>query len=100
MASVLQPVVNQYFDADGRPLAGGKVYSFIAGESTPQPLYTDNDLETPWSNPVILDDAGRPEGPLFMLAEPAYDIRVDDANDVVIWVARNITSCCPELEEP
>ncbi len=87
IATVLPSPLPQFLDDDGKPLAGGKLYSFEAGLATPQALYTTPAL-TPgseWSNPLILDASGRPTGPIYMLASPAYKFRMDDANDVTVW---------------
>lgn len=46
------------FDANGLPLAGGKLYSYAAGSSTPLALLA-GDGTTPLANPVILDAAGQ-----------------------------------------
>ncbi len=46
------------FDADGNPLVGGKLYSYIADSTTPLSTYTDQGLGTPNDNPVVLDDRG------------------------------------------
>ena len=86
IATVMPLFLPQFLDDDGIPLTGGKLYSFEAGTTTPQPLYTDPQL-TPgleYDNPIILDAAGRPPGPIFALTTPAYKYRVDDANDVTV----------------
>lgn len=60
MSVNLPPVINpQYFDNNGLPLAGGKIYTYQAGTSTPQATYTDQSGGTPNTNPVVLDSAGR-----------------------------------------
>ena len=62
MAAAVMPCpVMQFFDDDGEPLAGGRLYSTEAGTSTPQPCYTDSALTVEFSNPIKLNDAGRPE---------------------------------------
>lgn len=59
-AAVPLPVPRmQFFDQNGRPLAGGKVCTYAAGTTTPQPTYTDSGAGTANANPVILDYAGR-----------------------------------------
>jgi hypothetical protein len=58
MASLF-PAPQQYFDNNGDPLAGGKVYFYDAGTTTPKNTYTDQSGATPNANPVILDSAGR-----------------------------------------
>jgi hypothetical protein len=76
---LLLPIM-RFFDAAGVPLAGGKLYSFISGTSTPKALYTDITGNTAHPNPVILNAAGQ------LLAHLATDenYRLDlfDANDV------------------
>lgn len=51
--------VQQYFDDSGNPLAGGLVYSYIAGTSTLQSTYTGASGGTANANPVVLDSNGR-----------------------------------------
>jgi len=48
----------QFFDANGSPLVGGKVYTYAAGTTTPLATYTDASAATPNTNPVILDSRG------------------------------------------
>jgi hypothetical protein len=78
----------QFFDRNGKPLAGGKLYSYIAGTTTPKPTYTsstggEND------NPFILDDHGR--GAVWLDNSVSYKLILKDAADVVIWTVDNIT---------
>jgi len=60
MASLF-PAPQQYFDNNGDPLAGGKVYFYEAGTTTPKNTYTDQGGLTANANPVILDASGRPD---------------------------------------
>ncbi len=46
------------WDANGVPLSGGKLYSFIPGTSTPKNTYSDHLFTVPNQNPVILDSLG------------------------------------------
>ncbi|NIW45236.1 MAG: hypothetical protein GWN30_10925, partial [Gammaproteobacteria bacterium] len=48
----------QVFDDNGDPLSGGKIYTYIAGTSTPKTTYSDRSLSTPHTNPIILDSRG------------------------------------------
>ena len=47
-----------YVDKNGKPLAGGKVFYYQPGGTTPKTTYQDINLTTPNSNPVILDGSG------------------------------------------
>jgi hypothetical protein len=72
--------VQQLFDDNGDPLAGGKVYSYASGTATPIFTYADS-LGTLNTNPVILSSSGRMRMYLDALA---YKMIVTDANDVPV----------------
>ena len=86
-AVILAAAAVQYFDDDGNPLAGGKLYFFSTGSDTPAPVYSDSDLTIEYSVPLELDSAGRvPESGLIYCADsPSLDLQIDDQNDVTIW---------------
>lgn len=88
MAQPLAAPYCQFFDSNGDPLSGGKVYSYEAGTSTPKDTYTDSSATTPNANPVILDSAGR----AAIWLNGAYKITVTDSNDVVIRTEDDISS--------
>jgi hypothetical protein len=48
----------RFFDEEGVPLAGGFVYTYAAGTTTPLPTFTDQSGSTPNPNPVPLDSDG------------------------------------------
>ena len=49
----------QFLDNDGVPLAGGFIYTYAAGTTTPLAAYTDSTGVTPQTNPIVLDGNGR-----------------------------------------
>ena len=58
---VLMPYAKiQFFSRNGKPLAGGKLYSYVAGTTTPKTTYSSA-TGAANTNPVILDAAGRAE---------------------------------------
>jgi hypothetical protein len=62
MAVNLSPVggvAGQFFDNNGDPLVGGKLFTFAAGTTTPQVTYTSASGNIPNSNPIILNGGGR-----------------------------------------
>ena len=76
----------QWFDDDGAPLAGGKLYFFITQTSTPEDTFAQSDLD-PLSvntNPIILNASGRADVPIF-LNPIGYTVTLTDADDVEIW---------------
>ena len=58
-AIILPNAQTQFVDANGAPFAGGKVYFYVPGTTTPATTYVDQGLTTPNTNPVTLDAAGR-----------------------------------------
>jgi hypothetical protein len=96
--AVLAPVaIQQFFDANGNPLAGGLLSSFLAGTSTPSPIYSDAGLSIPLSNPVVLDAAGRPASggaptELWLDSALAYKQILADSGGVTVWTADNLTA--------
>lgn len=77
----------QFFDQNGVPLAGGKLYTYAAGTTTPQATYTDSTAGTSNANPIILDAAGRASiwiGPL------AYKFVLYNALGTLQWTQDNV----------
>ena len=79
----------QFTTAAGVPLSGGKVYTYIAGTTTPQATFTDYTGATPNPNPVILDSRGEAN---IWLGGALYKFRLTDANDVEIWTVDYISA--------
>lgn len=70
-------------------LVGAKLYWYVAGTSTPQDTYNDDDLVTPNTNPVIADSAGR--FPQMWLGGTPYKFILKDAADVTLRTQDNIS---------
>lgn len=65
MAVYLSPIGGagwQFFDNNGDPLTGGKLYTYAAGTTTPQTTYTTSNGNVAHTNPIVLDAAGRVPG--------------------------------------
>jgi hypothetical protein len=81
MATLL-PEGKQSFTTNGSlPLAGGKVYTYEPGTSTPKDTYTTSAASVANANPVILDSRG--EATIFWSG--AYDVILKTSADVTIW---------------
>jgi len=76
------------FDANGNPLAGGKLYTYVAGTTTPQTTYSNVNLTSANANPVVLDSAG--VATVFVSAGTSFKYVLKDSADVTIWTADNI----------
>ena len=77
----------QFFDANGEPLAGGKLYSYAAGTTTPQATYTDYGGVTANANPIILDSRGETS---VWFGSLLYKLKLTTSADVEIWTVDNI----------
>lgn len=95
IATVIPVPIQQFFDNSGLVLNGGKLFSYQAGTSTPQAVYTDSALTIPYSNPLILNSSGRPSGPVYLLTTPAYKFILQDQNGNQIWSADGIEASAP-----
>lgn len=89
MSAILLPDLKpQYFDDNGAFLVGGKLWSYIAGTTTPLATYSDPDGLSPNTNPIILDS--RAEANIY-LGNSTYKFVLTDANDVTIWTKDDVS---------
>lgn len=96
MAVNLSPVggvAAQFFTSTGAVLTGGKLYTYAAGTTTPAVTYTTSQGNVPWTNPVVLDAAGRVpgSGEIWLTDGIIYKFVLKDSNDVLIATYDNIT---------
>lgn len=76
--------MTQQSDANGKPLSGALLYTYVAGTvSAPQNTYQDFGLTltNPW--PLRADTTGRI--PMFYLADGQVHVRLTDASGVVVF---------------
>jgi hypothetical protein len=94
MAVNLSPVggvAGQFFDNNGNPLAGGKIFTYSAGTTTNQATYTSATGAIAHSNPIILDGAGRvPSGEIWLTDGLEYKFVIKDNVDALIGTFDNI----------
>jgi hypothetical protein len=74
----------QFISNAGQPYAGGFLYFYLSGTSTPTPTYQDQGLTTPNTNPVVLDSAGN-AGNIFLNSSITYKVVLTDSNNNTIW---------------
>lgn len=77
----------QFFDSTGAPLAGGKLFTYLAGTTTPQATYTDPTASVANTNPIILDSLGRAQ---VWIGPNSYKFVLQDAASVIQWTQDNI----------
>lgn len=82
----------QFFDNNGQPLSGGKIYTYAAGTTTPQATYTSALGVTPHANPIVLDSAGRvPGGEIWLTDSLIYKFVIETSTAILIGTYDNIT---------
>jgi hypothetical protein len=74
------------FDSAGNSLAGGQLFAYAAGTTTPQNTYSDAAGITPNANPVILDSTG---SATVRLGSLAYKFVLKDAGGSTQWTEDN-----------
>lgn len=77
----------QFFDANGAPLSGGKLYTYAAGTTTPLASYTNYGGGTANANPVILDSRGEAS---VWLGTGMYKMVLKTSTDVEVWTVDNL----------
>jgi hypothetical protein len=80
----------QFFDNSGAVLAGGLLYTYAAGTTTPLATYQESSGSTVHSNPIILDSAGRVSTEVWMTAGSAYKLVLKTSAGVSLWTMDNL----------
>jgi hypothetical protein len=80
----------QLFDDSGIPLAGGKIYTYTAGSSTPQATYTTSAGNIAHSNPIVLDANGRVPNEVWLTQGIDYKFIIKTSAEVLIGTYDNL----------
>ena len=95
MSVFLSPVGGagaQFFDNNGNPLTGGKLYTYTAGTTTPAATYTSAAGSVFHTNPIILDAAGRvPGSSEIWLQFAPYKFVLKTSTDVTLGTWDNVS---------
>jgi len=92
---------NQFFDQLGKPLAGGKLYTYLAGTTTPVTTYQDQALTIKNQNPIPLDALGSCS--IWLDPAKTYKLVLKTAQGTTLpgWPIDNISGAAtPESLEP
>jgi hypothetical protein len=79
----------QFFNDDGTPMVGGKLWSYASGTNTPLSTYEDEAGTTLNMNPIILDARG--ECDLWLTPDSAYRLTLLRADDTEVWVKDDVS---------
>lgn len=85
----LVDVARQFFDDNGDPLSGGKLYTYSAGTTTNKTTYQDDAGSSSHANPIILDSAGRIPAEVWGTTG-AYKLKLDNSLDSTIWTVDDL----------
>lgn len=87
----------QFFDNNGVPLAGGLVYSYLAGTTTPAATYTSSAGSVAHANPIVLNSAGRvATGEIWLTSNVEYKFILYTSANVLIASYDNIVGALSE----
>lgn len=96
MATLTPIIKHRYFDVNGNPLSGGKLFTYEAGSLTPKATYKDKDATQANTNPIILNSNG--EADVWLLAG-SYKFVLKTSADVDQWTVDGIESGSGKLDE-
>lgn len=93
MSVLFSPFGNsQFFDDNGDPATGWKIFTYAAGSSTPLATFTTSSGSVAQSNPIIIDSLGFPSvGQVWLTSGLAYKLVLTNASNVVKKTEDNIT---------
>src|SRR3990170_2008757 len=85
-----------FFDSNGDPLNGGKLFTYAAGSSTKQNTYTTSAGTVAHANPIILNSRGEPANAIWGTVGISYKLVLSPSTDsdppaASFWTIDNIT---------
>ena len=92
----------QFFDSNGDPLSGGKVFTYVVGTSTKKATYTDATGNSANTNPIILDSRG--ECSAWLLTDANYKFILSPSTDsdpptAPLWTVDNFGFASPTFQD-
>jgi hypothetical protein len=92
MAYYLSPISRrQFIDANGSPYSGGKIWTYLAGTTTPATTYKDSLAAASNTNPIILDSEGRTPYSVWFADDVVYKYAVLESDDTPIYTEDNVS---------
>ena len=86
-----------FFDSNGDPLNGGKLFTYAAGSSTKQNTYTTSAGSVAQANPIVLNSRGEPANAIWGTTGLSYKLVLSPSTDsdpptASIWTIDNVTT--------
>lgn len=88
MFGLLPPLKASFDDNNGNPLTNGRLYSYIAGSTTPVDTFTDATGSTANDNPIVLDARG--EADVWLSDQVVYKFVLEDSLGTEIYSVDNV----------
>jgi hypothetical protein len=86
----------QFFDSNGTPLAGGLLYVYTAGTTTPATTWTTSAGTAANTNPIVMNAAGRTPFEIWLNSGVTYKFALYTSTNVLIGTYDNI----PAIDDP
>lgn len=80
----------QFLDNSGEPLAGGFLYTYLAGSTTPATTYQSSAGSSTNTNPIVLDSYGRPPAEIWQVTTQNLKFEVTTSAAVPIRTYDNV----------
>lgn len=97
-ANIYEKSGDMILDNDGEITPGAKLYFFDAETTTPRTTYSDTDLSSQRTHPVLADGFGRV--PIIYMQYGAYDVKVTTASDEQLFYHVNLQNPSPPDPTP
>ena len=94
MTVLLSPIGNSmtpFMGLDNLPLAGGLLYTYQAGTTTPLATYTGVDGNIPCANPIVLGVNGIPATEIWLASTNTYKFVLATSANVTLYTYDNIS---------
>lgn len=94
MSAFLSPIGNSgipFFNSQGVILAGGMIYTYQAGTTTPVATWTTSAQSVQNSNPIVLNAAGLPPQQVWLLQGTAYKFVIQDSSGNTLQTLDNVS---------
>lgn len=82
-ATLLPNAIQYFMDANGKPLANGKVFMYTPTTTTAKTTWTTANKAVPQANPIPLGISGKPANPIY--GDGSYRQLVKDQFNNTIW---------------
>jgi hypothetical protein len=96
MAYLFANKLQTFFDANGNPLSGGKIYAYANGTSSLLNTYSNSALSSANTNPIVLNSAGKPPQNIYLTAA-TYRLELYTSADVLVAQAADVVGQLPSI---